>query len=242
MTSALYLLAFLVVALLYAMVGHGGASGYLALGAMMGLPQQEMRVPALLMNLVVSGIAFMQYRRAGHFRWELLWPFALTSIPLAWLGSQVVLDPLIYKRMLAVCLLVAVARLFGLFGGRGEQARTLSLPLALFIGAVLGYLSGIIGIGGGILLSPVLLLLRWADAKATAAVSAPFILVNSAAGLIGALGQGETLHQDTGLWMVATLVGGTVGAWVGAQQLNEQWLRRALGGVLLLASIKLMLP
>jgi uncharacterized membrane protein YfcA len=242
MTAVLYLLAFAVVALLYAMVGHGGASGYLALGALMGLPQQEMRVPALLMNLVVSAIAFVQFRRAGHFRWGLLWPFALTSVPLAWLGSQVVLDPLIYKRMLALCLLVAVARLFGLFGGRGEHMRTLSLPLALVIGAVLGYLSGVIGIGGGILLSPVLLLLRWADARTTAAVSAPFILVNSAAGLFGAVGQGESLHQDTGMWMIAALGGGLVGAWVGARQLTEQWLRRALGGVLLFASIKLMLP
>ena len=242
MTAALYLLAFALVALLYAMVGHGGASGYLALGALMGLPQQEMRVPALLMNMVVSGIAFVQFRRAGHFRWGLLWPFALTSVPLAWLGSQVVLDPLIYKRMLALCLLVAVARLFGFFGGQGQELRPLSLPLALLIGALLGYLSGLIGIGGGILLSPVLLLFRWADARTTAAVSAPFILVNSAAGLTGALGAGETLHADTGVWMIAALAGGLLGAWVGAQRLNERWMRRALGGVLLFASLKLMMP
>jgi len=242
MSTILSLLAFAIVALLYAIVGHGGASGYLALGALMGLPQQEMRVPALLMNLVVSAIAFLQFRRAGHFHWQLFWPFALTSVPLAWLGAQVVLDPLIYKRILAVCLLVAVARLFGLFGVPGAQTRMRSLPWALVIGGVLGYLSGVIGIGGGILLSPVLLLLGWADAKTTAAVSAPFILVNSAAGLIGALGQGEALHQDTGLWMVSALAGGSVGAWLGGQQLNEQWLRRALGGMLLFASIKLMLP
>lgn len=228
------------VAFTYAMVGHGGASGYLALMAIAGMSVAVMRPTALVLNLFVSAISFMQYARGGHFRWRIFWPFAVLSIPAAWLGAHIVLDPLIYKRILAVCLLFAVARLFGLFGKGKEEVVPVPLVWALVIGAVLGLVSGMIGIGGGILLSPVLLLLNWADMKTTAATSALFIFVNSAAGLIGAMGSGETITADMLPWIAAAIGGGLLGGWVGAKRLNELRLKQALGLVLFFASFKLM--
>lgn len=228
------------VAFLYAMVGHGGASGYLALMAIGGVALTVARPSALILNCCVSTIAFVQFARAGHFSWKIFWPFALLSVPMAWLGSQVELDPLIYKRILAVCLLVAVARMLGLFGNREVEPKPLPLMGALFVGAVLGLVSGLIGIGGGILLSPILLLAGWADTKTTAGVSALFILVNSLSGLAGLSGSG--LPPIEWSWLVAALAAGAMGSWIGAEKLPPLRLRQALGLVLLLASIKLVLP
>lgn len=236
----LLLLALAFVAVTYAMVGHGGASGYLAVMALWGFPQIVMRPSALVLNLFVSAIGFYQFSRAGHFRWKLFWPFAVASVPMAWLGAQVVLDPLVYKRILAVCLLIAVARMLGLFGKSEGEERPVQLPVALVVGAVLGFFSGMIGIGGGILLSPLFLLARWADAKQTAAISAAFIFVNSVSGLTGALGRGETI--DIAMWpfVVVAVLGGLLGGWIGAQRLPETRLRQVLGVVLLFACFKLM--
>ena len=239
-TFLIVLIAF--VAFAYAMVGHGGASGYLALMALAGMSVVVMRPTALVLNLFVSAISFAQYARAGHFKWSTFWPFALLSMPAAWLGAHVVLDPLVYKRILAVCLLFAVARLFGLFGKGKEGFVPIPLAWGLVIGVVLGFVSGMIGIGGGILLSPVLLLLNWADMKTTAATSALFIFVNSAAGLAGAFGNGETLSTVMIPWIIAAVLGGLIGSWIGAKRLNELRLKQALGLVLLFASVKLMLP
>lgn len=230
------------VAFAYALVGHGGASGYLALMALAGTTIAVMRPTALMLNLFVSAIAFAQYARAGHFHWRTFWPFALLSVPMAWAGAQVVLDPAIYERVLAICLLFAVARLFGLFGKGTDAQRPVPLFAALGIGAVLGLVSGMIGIGGGILLSPILMLCRWADAKITAAISALFIFVNSAAGIMGVLFGGEALPSEMLHWILAAVGGGLLGSWIGASRLPELRLRQALGLVLLFASIKLMLP
>lgn len=234
------LLALTAVAITYAMVGHGGASGYLALMALWGFPQDVMRPSALVLNLFVSAIGFVQFARAGHFRWNLFWPFAIASVPMAWLGAQVVLDVGVYKKVLAMCLLIAVARMLGLFGGGRSSERPLRIPVALVTGAALGFLSGLIGIGGGILLSPLFLIAGWANAKTTAAISAAFIFVNSASGLLGVLGRGETL--DTTLWplVLVALAGGWLGGWVGARRVPELRLRQVLGVVLLFACIKLM--
>ena len=230
------------VAFAYAMVGHGGASGYLALMALAGMSVAVMRPSALVLNLFVSAISFTQYARTGHFRWRVFWPFAILSIPAAWLGAQVDLDPAMYKRILAVCLLFAVARMFGLLGKGSEEVRPVPLALAAVIGAALGFVSGMIGIGGGVLLSPVLLLCNWADMKTTAATSALFIFVNSASGLAGALGNGETLSPHMVPWIVAAVGGGLLGGWIGAMKMNNLRLKQALGVVLLLASVKLMMP
>lgn len=233
--------ALAIIALLYAMVGHGGASGYIALLAILGFGLGEVRTTALVLNLFVSVIGTWQFARAGHFRWRLFLPFAITSVPMAWLGAQLELDAVLYKRLLALCLLLAAARLLGLFGS-GSSARPLSIPVALLIGAALGLLAGAIGIGGGVLLSPLLLLMGWANAHETAAVSAPFILVNSAAGLLGvAMGDAAPMTIPW-TWVGAALAGGAAGAWIGARKLDALWLRRALGAVLVLACVKLVLP
>jgi len=239
MHDPLFLLFLALVAFAYAMVGHGGASGYLALMALYGFPQEVMRPSALVLNLFVSAIAFAQFARAGHFRWSVFWPFAVTSVPAAWLGAQFKLDPLVYKRVLAVCLLVAVARMLGLFGKAKGAERPVPIVGAMAIGAALGLVSGMIGIGGGILLSPILLLARWGDAKVTAATSAAFIFVNSLSGLSGVLNKGETLTADMWPFIGVALLGGLVGGWIGAARLPELRLRQVLGVVLLFASVKL---
>lgn len=234
-------IALAMIALLYAMVGHGGASGYIALLMILGFASNEVRTTALVLNLFVSGIGTAQFAGAGHFRWRLFLPFAITSVPMAWVGAHLELDAVVYKRLLALCLLLASARLLGLFRS-SHTLRPLNIGLALTTGAALGLLSGAIGIGGGILLSPLLLIMGWADAHETAAVSAPFIFVNSAAGLLGAVMSDHTPSAIPWMWVVAAIAGGAIGAWIGARRLKALWLRRALGVVLIFACVKLVLP
>lgn len=233
-----------VVAFLYASVGHGGASGYIAVMLLLGFTPEVVRPTALVLNLFVSAMAFVQFARAGHFRWRLFWPFAIASVPLAWIGARMQLDAVIYKRVLAVCLLTAVARLLGLFGASNEQKRSPALPLALAIGAVLGLVSGMIGIGGGILLSPLLIVFGWSTAKESAAISAAFIFVNSLAGLASMSAAlfdpaNSIFGSEHRIWIAAALTGGTVGAYFGAQRFSQLRLRQVLGVVLLFASFKL---
>lgn len=234
------LLLIALVAFAYAMVGHGGASGYLAVMALAGMSIAVMRPTALVLNLFVSAIAFVQYARGEHFRWRTFWPFAVLSVPAAWLGAQYMPDPVVYKRILAVCLLFAVARLFGMFGKVKGPAVPVPIAWALLIGAVLGLVSGMIGIGGGVLLGPLLLLFRWADMKTTAATTALFIFVNSLSGLAGALASGQTLDRHMVPWIAAAMAGGMLGGWLGAHRMQEKRLKQALGLVLLFASVKLM--
>ena len=236
------LLLFAGVAFAYALVGHGGASGYLTIMALLSFAPAMMKPTALVLNLFVSLIAFVQFYRAGHFKWNLFWPFAITSMPCAFLGGSIDLDPLWYKRLLGVCLVVAALRLFGLFSRKGHAITEPPLVLALFVGAAIGLFSGLLGIGGGILLSPVLLLAVWADAKTAAAVSALFIFVNSTAGLIGLRSSMAVIEPAMLLWVGASVVGGLFGSWVGARKATEPRLRQVLGGVMVLASIKLLWP
>ena len=242
MSEPLFIGLILLVAFAYAMVGHGGASGYLALMAMVGIAPGIAGTSALMINLVVSVIAFAQYAREGYFRWPLFWPFAVASVPMAWLGAQVDMDPLSYKRVLAACLLLAVMRLFGLFDRNEPAERAVPLVVALIIGAVLGFVSGMIGIGGGILLSPVLLLLRYADTKVTACTSALFIFVNSLAGLAGKRDLAAAIDQRLLIMVGVAIGGGLAGAFIGARYLRPVRLRQALGVVLLFACIKLWWP
>ena len=242
MSDALFIGLIAVVAFAYAMVGHGGASGYLALMGVMGFAPDVMKPSALVLNLCVSLIAFAQFARAGHFKWKLIWPFAVASVPCAFLGGRITLDPLLYKRILAVCIVISALRLLGVFASRTREAREVPIPLALFIGAAIGMLSGMLGIGGGILLSPVLLLCAWADAKTAAATSAAFIFVNSAAGLVGMKTMTHVFDPSMIVWSSAAIGGGLLGSWIGARKAPEPRLRQALGVVLLLASVKLFWP
>ena len=229
-----------IMAFLYASVGHGGASGYLALMAIFGTSPALMKSSALILNVFVSLVAFIQYYRAGHFRWNLFWPFALASIPLSYIGATLPITDSLYKKLLAVALAIAIARM--LFQPV-EKAENKPVPLmgALAIGAVIGRLSGMLGIGGGIVLSPVILLLGWGRVKETAAVSALFIFVNSMSGLYGLFQKGFEPNGQLTSWLVAALVGGFVGAYQGSFKFNLQTLRYILASVLLIAVAKLYL-
>ena len=158
----LLLVLLLIVAFLYASVGHGGASGYLALMSLFAFPITFMKPTALVLNILVSAISFYFYYREKKFEWKLFYPFAITSIPFSFLGGFITIQTHIYKIILGTVLLFAVARLVGVFGKQQGELKPINIPLALFIGAFIGLLSGLIGIGGGIILSPVILLMCWA--------------------------------------------------------------------------------
>ena len=174
-----FLLLLFIVALLYASVGHGGASGYLALMAIYGFVPEVMKPTALILNLFVSLTSFLMFLKGGHFKWKLFLPFALASIPFAFLGGTISLEAHMYKKILGVLLLFPVFRFFVYPNTDDNNLKEAHFYLSLLIGATIGFLSGLIGIGGGILLSPILLLLGWSNQKQTAAASALFIFVNS---------------------------------------------------------------
>jgi uncharacterized membrane protein YfcA len=235
----LLLLLFPIVAFLYASVGHGGASGYLALMSAFAFPMTFMKPTALVLNILVSGLSFYFYYREKNFKWNLFYPFALTSIPFSFIGGYLKIDAFYYKIILATVLVFAVLRLLGLFGKEKENLKTINVPMALAFGALIGFLSGLLGIGGGIILSPVLLLMGWATMKQTAAVSALFILVNSISGLFGFVSQGGTLPASSGLLIGLVFVGGLLGAYYGSTKFNSKVLRYVLSVVIGIAIFKL---
>ena len=237
----LFLPILAIVAFLYASVGHGGASGYLALMAMFALPVEVMKPTALLLNVFVAGVSFWFFRKHDHFRWRLFYPFAITSIPAAFLGGYLTINPTLYKQILGVFLLVAILRMVNVLGKGQPRQREASLVWSLLIGLGIGLFSGMIGIGGGIILSPVIVLLGWGNLKEAAAVSALFIFVNSVAGISGfLLSDGVVPMQALGLIPVA-LIGGTLGAMYGSNRFSGDVLRYLLAFVLLIASVKLFL-
>lgn len=230
------------VAAAYSSVGHGGASGYLAVLSFFGLAPAAMASSALLLNLLVAGLSFAAYYRARQFDFRLLWPFLLTSIPLAFLGATAGISARAYMILLAAVLMFAAVRLVIVSAASAEEAfsRAPSLAIALPVGGAIGFVSGLIGVGGGIFLSPVMILLKWADARRTAAVSAAFIWVNSLAGLYGHASR-STLPWRSLVWLVAAaFAGGALGSWLGSTRFKGVWLRRVLSVVLLLAAVKLM--
>lgn len=237
------------VAALYASVGHAGASGYLAVLALAGLAPAELRPTALTLNLLVATVATLRFGGAGHFRWRILWPFLATAFPMAFVGGSLPVDPTLYRILLGAVLLFAAWRLIaGTRKSSGENAGaelpapTPPLLAALLIGALIGLASGVVGVGGGIFLSPILLLAGWATPKEAAGVAAPFILANSASGLTGQLLQGAVLPEGLPLWLGAVFLGGWVGATFGSRRATGTGLRRLLALVLVLAGAKLLLP
>ncbi len=229
-----------VVAFLYASVGHGGASGYLALMAIYGIAPAEMKPTALMLNLFVSMTAFIQFFRGRYFNGKLFLPLALASVPMAFIGGMINIDARLYKTILGVLLLVAVARFFFTRNAKPEEMRPYKVPVAIVIGGVIGLLSGMIGIGGGIILSPILLLLKWTDQKQTAAISALFIFVNSVSGLFGQLTQGIVFTSQMIMMVMVAFAGGLLGAYFGALKFKQGILKNVLAMVLLLAAYKLL--
>lgn len=240
MSISFFILLF-IVALLYASVGHGGASGYLALMAIYGFAPEVMKPSALMLNLFVSLTSFIMFYKGGHFKWKLFLPFALASIPFSFLGGTITLDAAIYKKILGVLLLFPVVRFFFYPNTDDADLKSSNFIISLLIGAIIGFLSGLIGIGGGIILSPVLLLLNWTNQKQTAAISALFIFVNSIAGLAGQLSKGIHIDNTVFGFIAIAFIGGLGGAWLGSLKLNQTYLKYTLAIVLLMASVKLIL-
>jgi uncharacterized protein len=234
----------LVASFVYASVGHGGASAYIAAMALAGLAPAEMRPIALTLNVLVSSLATWKFWRAGHFRWRLFWPFAAVSIPFAYLGGAITLPGHLYKTVVGLVLVYAGWQLWQSFraGDEMRTPRAPAIPLAMAIGAVMGLLAGLTGVGGGIFLSPLVLLLGWAGTKQTSAVAAPFILVNSIAGLAAGLVAGTVaLPQATWLLAAVVVVGGWLGAEYGSRRFTNPLVRRVLAVVLAVAGAKMVL-
>ena len=235
----LFLLILPIVSFFYASVGHGGASGYLALMALFSVTPELMKPTALLLNLFVAGIAFYYYYKGGFFNKKLFLYFAIASIPMSFLGGFIEVDDTIYRKVLAVLLIFAVLKMLNVFGKESTKIKDIKLWQGLLVGGAIGFFSGLVGIGGGIILSPIILLLHWGKMKEAAAVSALFIWVNSASGLVGQISSGVNLDiQSFGLVAIA-LVGGFFGAYFGSKKINNQNLRYVLAVVLVLASVKL---
>ena len=238
-TSVLIILSIFAVAVMYSSVGHGGASGYLAVMAFVGVMPEVTRPTALVLNLFVASIGLYQFWRAGYFSWRVFWPFALTSVPFAFIGGLIHLPTQIYKYFLGAVLMLAALRLAWKLKARTDP-KSPNIWIALCVGTVIGLLSGLVGVGGGIFLTPVLLLANWSETKTAAGVSAAFILVNSISGLAGNYSQIGTLPQEVWFWIGAAVVGGLVGSTLGAKRFDSLTMRRVLAVVLLFAGVKLI--
>jgi hypothetical protein len=228
------------VALLYASVGHGGASGYIAIMALASLPATEIKPTALVLNILVSAIALFQFSRAGYFNWRTFWPFALTSIPCSFIGGMMKLPPHMLKTFLGIVLLYSALRLLSKQGMGEKPVTHPRYILAMAIGAVLGFMSGLTGVGGGIFLSPLLLLFGWAGMRETAGISALFILLNSAAGLMGHLASLGNVPGFAPWLAVSAMASGCVGSYLGSRRLPLTTIRYLLSVVLFIAGIKLI--
>ena len=237
--------SFFVVATLYSTVGHAGASGYLAMMALVGLAPEVMRPTALTLNILVAGFTVYRFRQARFFSWSGLWPFLVGSVPFAAAGGIQSLSRGAYYSAMGIVLLLAalylVLRAIGLRTAMPEGVvRVKRLP-AVFMGCVIGFISGLIGVGGGIFLSPILLVLNWAGPKTTAGISAPFILINSAVALAAGSLTVQTLTPELPLLAAGAFAGAFLGTWLGLERLNQKGLLMTLAFVMSLAGLKLVL-
>ena len=234
---------FFAIALLYSTVGHAGASGYLATMALLSFTPEVMKPTALVLNIIVALITTVRFAQAGYFSWRLFWPFALASVPMAYLGGGMHVDTTIYKMLVGIALVFASLHLIvrsNVATDDPEKAAYPGLGASLAVGGGLGFLSGLTGVGGGIFLSPVLIILHWAGLRRTAAVAAAFILLNSISGLAGYLQKGGVFPEHIVFWSVAVLAGGFIGSTLGATKFNSPVLRVLLGVMLVLAGVKLV--
>jgi uncharacterized membrane protein YfcA len=229
-----------IAAALYSAVGHGGASGYLAVFALLGLAPASLRPAALALNVAVASLASFQYiRRFGSFP-TLLWPLLAGSVPAAFIGGRLPVDATLVKLLIGATLVAAAVRLLTAY----REVTHLREPAAwilFLLGMVLGLLSGLTGIGGGVFLSPILILMSWALVRESSAVVAPFILANSLSGLIGALSSGAQLPNQFGWWLLAVIIGGFAGSTWGARHGSPRLVNVVLALVLVIAGVKLLL-
>jgi uncharacterized protein len=240
---AILLAAVFTVAFFYSSVGHGGATGYLAALALLGVAPASAKVAVLIANVLVASVAWWRFWQAGHFDWKILLLFAVASVPCAWLGSRVHVSPQTYKLVLGTVL--SVGGIILLLRARWQTddvvVRKIFWLAALLIGAVLGFLAGLTGIGGGVFLSPILYLVRWVKPKTTGGIAAGFIVVNSIAGLVGA-GWEKITHAGPLLWLtLPAVIGALLGTHLGARRWSSVTFSKVLAGVLIFAGGKLLL-
>ena len=231
--------AVFIVALLYSSVGHAGASGYIAVMSLLSLAPAEIKPIALALNILVASIGSWQFWRAGHFSWSVFWPFAVLSVPFAFLGGYLDLPTQVFKVIVGCVLLISAAQLLLRPPTEGES-KPPAKPVALGVGAGLGLLSGLTGTGGGIFLTPLLIFMRWAKTKTASAVSALFILLNSASGLLGNISATKTFPDFALSLLAAAGIGGAIGSHLGSRRLPPSVVKRLLGIVLIIAGLKLV--
>jgi uncharacterized protein len=228
-------------AALYTSVGHAGASAYIALMALFGLPAPVMRPTALVLNILVSGFTSIRFVKAGLFRWRTLWPVLIGALPFAFLGGAIQLPGQYYKPLVGVVLLVAAVRLLWKGAARASaEVRDIPVPVGIVAGAGIGFLSGLTGTGGGIFLSPLLLFFGWSEARIASGVAAVFILCNSVSGLLGNFASVKSLPAELPLYAVAVIIGAVIGTRFGIGTLASTGVQRALGLVLVIAGFKLI--
>ena len=241
----LLLVALSVIAALYASVGHGGASGYLAVLSLTVYATNDsvwLKQHAWSLNLLVAGIAFFTFRKSGFYDYKLAIPFIITSIPAAILGGYLKVDDVIYHTLLSITLIFAAWRLYTIKSGDfdGKLSSKPPVYVALIVGGIIGFFSGVIGVGGGIFLSPIILLFGWSDPKTTAGVAAIFIWVNSAAGLVGSSVSGQVVidFETLAPFAIAVLIGGYIGSKFGSERFSHNAVRNTLVSVMILAATK----
>lgn len=227
-----------VAAFFYASVGHGGASSYLMILALAGFAPGEIRSTALLMNIIISFVAFQNHRKTCDFPQKLFWQLAIFSVPAAFVGGMITIEPEIYLKILGFLLLFPVLQFMGAFPKNKFPVITQNLWLPPLIGIMIGFFSGLIGIGGGIILSPVVLMLGWTNIRQTAALSALFIFVNSVAGYIGTLGFSLTFEPSLWIYIPPTIIAGMLGSYFGSRRFNASFIKNLLTFVLAGAAIK----
>lgn len=232
-------LAVFVVAFLYSSVGHAGASGYIAVMTLFSLAPAQIKPTALALNILVAGITSWQFWRAGHFSWALFWPFALLAIPCAFIGGYLDLPTDLFKALVGLILLVSAAR-FLLHPPAEREPHAPSKGAALGVGAGLGLAAGLTATGGGIFLTPLLIFMHWARTRTAAAISAPFILVNSISGLAGNLSATKTFPGFAWPLALAVVCGGAAGSYLGSRKLPHTTIKRLLAIVLIIAGLKLV--
>jgi uncharacterized protein len=228
-----------IVAFLYSSVGHAGASGYIAVMTLCGLATNFIRPTALVLNILVASIGAFQFWRAGYFSWGLFWPFALLSVPAAYLGGYLALPTAVLKMLIGAVLLFSAARLLFRQGDPPDTTPP-PIPASIGMGAGIGFLSGLTGTGGGIFLTPLLLFCRWASIRRAAAVSALFILVNSIAGLVGYISSGRPVPSFAWILAVVAVIAGTLGSHLGSRRFPVRAISLILAAVLVLAGCKLI--
>ncbi|HKX99435.1 MAG TPA: sulfite exporter TauE/SafE family protein [Steroidobacteraceae bacterium] len=238
-TLGLLVAGVFVIALLYSSVGHAGASGYIAVMSLLSLAPAEIKPIALALNILVASIGSWQFWRAGHFSWSLFWPFALLSVPFAFLGGYLNLPTQAFKIVVGIVLLISAAQFLLRPPAEGESHPP-AKPLAMGVGAGLGLLSGLTGTGGGIFLTPLLIFLRWARTKTASATSALFILLNSISGLLGNFSATQAFPKFGVSLLVAAGLGGAIGSWCGSRRLAPLVIKRLLAVVLIIAGMKLV--